>query len=256
MSKRSATKSKMKKAVKRVRQHNAIPRSLGAGTPPGAVKYLTSALDTGATTTDGGMIGVLNSPDEGALNTGILNIAQIPRGDGAQLRKYNKATLKSVAIRASITVGDATTELSVSGCVMLVYDRNRNQRSTLGISEILTQAYGGRASNTGATGLGYHENSLTEPNGAPRFKILRRWPYCIGNNLATVGGLPQKVIIDAFVNLKNKPISWINTDSTGASGNCMDGPLYLVHVSSAGAAAAPTTAPFLTGIARVYFADP
>jgi len=254
MSKRSATKSKMKKAVKRVRAHNAIPRSLGAGTPPGAVKYLTTALDTGAGSTDGYVIGCFDCPTEGTVDSGILNIAQIPRGDGAQLRKYNKATLKSVAIRGSITVGQSTTQLFVSGVVMLVYDRNRNQRSTLAISEILGQAYGGYPSGTGAQ-LGYHENSLTEPNGAPRFKILRRWPFVI-QPVAGTNGLPSTVMIDAFVNLKNKPISWINSDTVGASANCMDGPLYLVLVSSGQAVVDVARAAQFLGSTRLYFADP
>jgi len=243
MSKRSAAKAKMKKAVKRVRAHNAVPRSLGAGGPPGAVKYLsTNIIQTDASVV--GLPGVADSPAEGAAFTGILNIAQIPRGDGAQYRKYNKVSLKSVAIRGVIHLGAANDKTSVTGCLMLVYDRNRNQRSTLAMSEILSAA--------GTFGL--CELSLSEPNGAPRFKVLRRWPYSLG--VGDGSGAPSAIVLDAFVNLKNKPCSWINTDATGASTAAMDGPLYFIHVSSAFAVATPTKAPVFNGQARVYFADP
>lgn len=212
-----------------------VPRSLGAGTPPGAVKYLTTTPV---------FSGVSDSPAELAANTCILNIAAIPKGVGAQERKYNKALLKSVAIRGNIAA-TATSDVSMPGVLMLVYDRNRNQRSTLAISDILA-----------ADALGaFTEQSLTEPNGAPRFKVLRRWPFVIQPTAGT-NGLPSVVHIDTFVNLKNKTISWINTDTVGASANAMDGPLYLVIVSSSQGVAQVAKAPKFSGSTRLYFADP
>jgi len=219
-------------------RHVAVPRSLGAGTPPGAVKYLS---------TTPAFSGVADSPAELAANTGILNIAAIPKGVGAQERKYNKAFMKSIAVRGRVRLQAASGV--ASGCVFLVYDRNRNQRSTMTMAEILSQAISlGNA--------GYNELSLTEPNGAPRFKILRRWPYCIASATAAGAGLPPIVYLDAFVNLKNKTLSWTNDDTTGASDKSMDGPLYFVHVSSYVNTAGVADAPVFEGIARLYFADP
>lgn len=216
-------------------RHAAVPRSLGAGTPPGAVKYLTTTPV---------FQGISNSPAELVANTCILNIAAIPKGVGAQERKYNKAILKSVAIRGTISA-TLTSDTRMCGVLMLVYDRNRNQRATLTIAEMLSAD----------ADSNYTERSLTEPNGAPRFKVIRRWPFAINFNTG-VAGQPSQVYLDAFVNLKNKPISWINADTAGASANAMDGPLYLILISSTYDLASVAKAPTFNGSTRLYFSDP
>lgn len=244
----TSRKKKLSSAKKRVRSHNyavAVPRSLGAGGPPGAVKYLSTPIESDIDTTVAHALpGLADCPNEGIANSGILNVIKITQGPGSQQRKYNKVVLKSIAVRGTIRLGDSNDAVSVTGVLMLVYDRNRNQRTDLAITEML---------NVDAQG-GVGERSLSAPDGAPRFKVLRRWPYVLGQGAGS--GSPAQIHIDAFVNLKNKTASWINGNTDGASVACMDGPLYLVHVSSSFANANVAKAPVVLGMTRVYFQDP
>jgi len=176
------------------------------------------------------------APVTGA-SAGCIN--QVPIGNSSITRVGRRMNITAVAIRGQLY--SSTSTPAAKATLMLIWDRHPNKAAAL------------PAWNTILTSQS--PDSLTNKDYAPRFKILRRWDFCIiGAGTAGSPLNPNSVqLVDEFVKLKNKVTIWDAADTTGIVTDMIEGALYLYFVSDETDASG--NAPKGIFNTRIYFQD-
>jgi len=188
----------------------------------------TKTVDTAAT---------LNFDTDSAVANCMKLVNTIATGSASTQRIGKRVNLKAIAIRGQIYVGSATTIQRIA--LLLVYIRNPNQAATLpAVAEILaTQS----------------SLSLTNRDGASKFKIIRRWDFKMSGNQTTPATGLEIIAFDKFVSLKGLPSEWTNASTAGTIGEFEKGALILLSVGAAANGA--TTTPIANLNNRIYYVD-
>lgn len=185
---------------------------------------------------NGGPVAVTPFAPVAATSAWCIN--QVPLGNSSITRTGRRFTNTAVAIRGSIVAGSTGT-VNLAALV-LVWDRNPNAGSVIPpFTSIFTAQV---------------PQSLTNKDGASRFKILRRWVFEItGNQTAGQVNDDSNHYFDEFVKLKNKVTVLTTADSTGLVTSMIEGSLLLYAM---GDVAPGTSSPSLINLqTRVYFED-
>lgn len=181
----------------------------------------------------------LTGTTDGAVATNLQLMNTIAQDASPTGRIGKKVMMNGVAIRG--TLAAQTTLGCTHATILLIYVRNNNQAATLPAwAEILSSQ---------------SPISLTNRDGASKFKILRRWDYkCIGDYDSTTPTSETLQIVEEFVKFK-KPLEacWTNAGTAGTIGQFEKGSLLLGVVSDQ-TAASNKGAQFV-GNSRVYFSD-
>lgn len=166
-----------------------------------------------------------------ALDTtgAIALIATIAQGTSVNQRVGKRVVLKSLQIRGAAQQG--STAIYNDCAVMIVYDR-RPTGSLPAITAILNTA---------------NSNSFNNDANSGRFKIVRRWDFCLSGNGATPATGNEIKDMSQFVPLNDLPLVF-KAATTGDIADIDEGALYVVTVgaTAAGTAAAVANLGFRT----------
>jgi len=174
-----------------------------------------------------------------AFNSYVLNttgsitlIATIAQGTTVNQRVGKKAFLKSLLLRGFVTAG--TTGTTADATTLIIYDK-RPTGALPAITDILTSA---------------NSIAFMNDNNTSRFRVLRRYDWCLIGNSTTPATGAEQHNLDEFIKI-NLPITF-EAAGTGAIGDIDSGALYLVTV---GSVAAGTAAPTLGVACRTRFTE-
>lgn len=153
-------------------------------------------------------------------------------------RVGKKVDLKCIAIRGNVVAASSGT---VHKCaLMLVWIRSPNQAATLPAWTEIQVSQG--------------SSSLTNRDGAPKFKILRRWDFTVTGNSTTPATGNEERSFEEFINLRGKQSDWTNASVAGTIGEFEKGALLLMGTGSSVFGA--TNTPVGSFNCRLYFTDP
>lgn len=196
--------------------------------PTGAIV----AMQTGMT------VALATTPFAPTSTTSGGCINQIPRDTSSITRIGRRLNLTAVAIRGFVVSGVTATYAKCT--MLLIWDRTPNQNAALPPwTSILTQQ---------------NSYSLTNKDNAPRFKILRRWDYCLVGDSDSATSVQDSTVqtIEEYVTLKNKVTVFTTADTTGLYPDMMEGGLLLYVTSNI---VDGTAAPQVVVNTRVYYND-
>lgn len=228
------TKRAYRALKRRAAQQGGVVKRVNA--PPGSVyrnPYAGKLNRKGLASKESGFVDLAGANYACDTTGSITLLATVPAGTSVNTRVGKKIRWMSILSRGQIF--NNTTATISNAAVIMVYDR-RPTGSLPAITDVLT-AVGPDAMNNDAN--------------SGRFKILRRWDYClIGNSTTPATGQEAKDFSE-FVDLKMAPCVF-KAAGTGQIGDIEQGALYLITVGDKGAG---TTASNLAAAFRVRFVD-
>lgn len=160
-----------------------------------------------------------------ALDTtgAIALISTIAQGTSVNQRVGKKVLLKSLQIRGAAQQGSTAT---LNDCaVLIVYDK-RPTGSLPAVTAILDTA---------------NSNSFNNDSNSGRFKIVRRWDFCLSGNSATPATGNEIKDMSQYIPLNGLPLVF-KAATTGVIGDIEEGALYVVTVGATGAGTAAASA--------------
>jgi len=217
------------------RRTMAIPPSVPLGRFRRTQSRSISAPERKAVDTS--LAGGFNFDTNSAVGLVMKLLNTIPTGSASDQRIGKRVVMRAIQIRGRITASTATIASNISA--ILVYIKNPNQAATLpAVTEIL---------------VSQSSSSLSNRDNASKFRVLRRWDWCITGNITTPATGNEIKDFDEYVRLPNLPALWTNASTAGSIGEFVEGALVLLFVGDA--ANGPTTTPTFTGNTRLYFSD-
>lgn len=141
----------------------------------------------------------------------ITLIATVASGAGVTQRIGKKIAWKSVQLRGHLQ--NKNTATIHDAALLLVYDREPGA-ALPAITDILDTV---------------SCRSFNKDDNSYRFRILRRWDFCLTGNNATPATGNEAITLDEFVDLKGLP-GQFKSAGTGAIGDIQLGALYAVTV--------------------------
>jgi len=146
----------------------------------------------------------------------LICINQVPQGNSSVTREGRRLNITALQMRGVLFASEDNTITKVS--ILLIWDRNPNTSATLPAwNEILNSQ---------------NAISLTNKDGAPRFKILRRWEYELLGGDGTALTEKSEYCFDEYITMKNKVTQWTTADTSGSYANMQEGALYVGVVST------------------------
>lgn len=180
-----------------------------------------------------------NYDTDSAVANCLFLLNTVPQDASPTGRVGKRIRAKGLAIRGKISAASAGTFRLCR--TLLIWVRNPNQAATLpAVTEIL---------------VSQNSTSLSNRDGASKFKVLRSWDHSVIGNSTTPATGQEQHEIDEYVDLSQRTLHsvWTNAGTAGTIGQFMEGALLLLTVGNAANGA--TTTPVGNFNTRFYFLD-
>lgn len=151
----------------------------------------------------------------------ITHLNIVPQGTTINSRVGKAYKCTSVAVRGQVQC-DTTTTLATAACY-LVWDYQPN-KVLAAITDVLDSV---------------SSSSFPKRENALRFKIIKKWSYCLSGNSTTPSAAFQSYRIDDYVKLPSDCSTLLTSaDSTGVIGDMINGALLFISVGNIAAGTA------------------